>query len=77
MGFFEEIWNIRNDILHGKIILTSEKTRDLYKLRQDLILSIVKGMKQILDIAPTELPIEKPQGPFFTDPLIDVEYIAP
>ena len=74
---FEEIWNTRNDILHGKIILTSEKIRDLYKLRQDLIISIIKGMKQILGIASTELPVEKLPGPFFTDPFTEVEYIAP
>lgn len=74
---FEEIWKTRNDIIHGHIIVTSEKIRDLHKLRQDLIISIIKGMKKILGLAPTELPMEAFPGPLFTDSLIDVEYIAP
>ena len=74
---FEEIWNTRNDIIHGHIIMTSEKIRDLHKLKQDLIISIIKGMKKILGLAPTELPMETSPGPLFTDPFVDVEYIAP
>lgn len=69
---FKKIWELRNDIFHGNLVITSEKNRDLNLIRQDLILAIINGMNKLLGIASSELP--KTVMPPFTDPFMVIEY---
>ena len=74
---FERIWELRNEIFHGRFLISSEKIRELNISRQDLILAIIKGMKKLLGIGRSEPPREVPPSWAFTDPILDVEYIGP
>lgn len=74
---FLKIWNLRNDIFHGRLSMTLEQIRDLYSIKQELTLAIIKGMKKIIGIDSSEFPKEEMPGPLFVDALMDIEYTAP
>ncbi|OFW62099.1 MAG: hypothetical protein A2Z35_02355 [Actinobacteria bacterium RBG_19FT_COMBO_36_27] len=68
---FKKIWELRNDIFHGNLEITTQKVRDLNLIRQDIIFAIINGMNKLLGIAFCELPAVMPP---FGDPFIIVEY---
>jgi len=74
---FEQIWNLRNDIMHGKLSISSEETRELHIIKKELILAVIRGMKKLLSIDSSNPPKEILPNGFFTDPLLDVEFTIP
>ncbi len=74
---FLKIWNLRNDIFHGRLSMTLEQIRDLYSIKQELTLAIIKGMKKLLRIDSSEFPKEKIPRPLFADCFLDIEYTIP
>jgi len=70
---FIKIWNLRNDIFHGRLVITSEQIRDLNVIKRDLILAIIKGLKRLLGIASSEYPREVISEPLLIDSFVVVE----
>ena len=68
---FKKIWELRNDIFHGNLEITTGKIRDLNLIRQDIIFAIINGMNKLLGIASYELPAVMPP---FGDSFIAIEY---
>ena len=71
---FRSIWDTRNNLSHGGFEITARNLRPLHKVRQDVALTIIKGMKKLLGLDSTVLPEEVPPQVAFSDPLLDVEY---
>jgi len=74
---FLKIWELRNDIFHGRLSMTLEQIRDLHSIKQELTLAIIKGMKKIIGIDSSEFPKEEIPGPLFLNAFTDIEYTVP
>ena len=70
----EAIWGLRNKVFHGGFIRSAQNERELHALRDQLLLSIVKGTKMRLKMKNSDPPFEKPAYWAFTDPILDIEY---
>jgi hypothetical protein len=73
----EAIWELRNKVFHGGFIRSAQNERELYALRNQLLLSIVKGTKMLLKMKRSEPPLEELAYWPFTDPILDIEYQEP
>jgi hypothetical protein len=73
----EAIWKLRNDIFHGGFTRSAQNERELHALRDQLLLSIVKGTKVLLKMKKSDPPSEEPAYWAFTDPILDIEYQEP
>jgi len=74
---FKRIWEKRKEIIHGRLLVSSDQIRDLNIVKQDLILAVIKGMKKLLGIGSSEPPREVPPSWAFADPILDIDYIKP
>lgn len=73
----EAIWKLRNKVFHGGFIRSAQNERELHALRDQLLLSIVKGTKMLLKMEKSDPPFEEPAYWAFTDPILDIEYQEP
>jgi hypothetical protein len=73
----EAIWELRNKVFHGGFTRSAQNERELHKLRDHLLISIVKGTKMLLKMKKSDPPFEEPTYWAFTDPILDVEYQEP
>jgi hypothetical protein len=73
----EAIWKLRNKVFHGGFIRSAQNERELHALRDQLLLSIVKGTKMLLKMKKSDPPFEEPAYWAFTDPVLDIEYQEP
>ena len=73
----EAIWELRNKVFHGGFIRSAQNERELYALRNQLLLSTVKGTKMLLKMKKSEPPFEELAYWPFTDPILDIEYQEP
>jgi hypothetical protein len=73
----EAIWELRNKIFHGGFIMSAQNKRELYALRDKLLLSIVKGTKMLLKMKKSDPPFDELGYWAFTDPILDIEYQEP
>ena len=73
----QSIWDTRNRITHGGFIRSAENQRELHRLRGELLLAIVRGMKRLLRIGGSEPPFEQSLSCSFADPILDIEYAVP
>jgi len=74
---FKRIWETRNEIIHGRLLISADQIRDLNIVKQDLILAIIKGMKKLLGIDSSKPPREVPYGFSIGDSFLDLEYTEP
>ena len=74
---FKKIWGKRKEIIHGRLLMSSDQIRELNMVKQDLILAVIKGMKKFLGIGSHEPPREVPPSWAFADPILDIDYIQP
>ena len=74
---FSSIWETRNKLSHGGFEITADNLKGLHKVRQDVALSIIKGMKKLLGLDSTAPPVEVPPQFAFGDPLQDIDYLEP
>ncbi len=74
---FENVWKVRNKLLHGGYDSNAFNTPELHSARELLIVSIVKGIKKLLKLSTEEPPPENPSMFPFYDPILDVVYEDP
>jgi hypothetical protein len=73
----EAIWKLRNEVLHGGFIRSAQNERELHALRDQLLLSVVKGTKMLLKMKKSDPPFEELPYWAFADPILDIEYLDP
>jgi hypothetical protein len=74
----EAIWKLRNEVFHGGFIRSAQNERELHALRDQLLLSIVKGTKMLFKMKKSDPPSEEQAyWEDFTDPILDLEYEEP
>jgi hypothetical protein len=73
----EVIWELRNKVFHGGLTRSAQNERELHALRDQLLLSIVKGTKMLLKMKKSDPPFEEPAHWAYTDPILDIEYQEP
>ena len=72
---FESIWDQgRNKLFHGGLEITADNERELHKLRDDLIVAIVKGMKKLLKLKESDPPTATSWDIKINDPIADIEF---
>jgi len=71
------IWKLRNKVFHGGFTKSAQNEKELHALRDQLLLSIVKGTKMLLKMKKSDPPFEEPAYWAFTDPILDIEYQEP
>jgi len=74
---FNNVWKIRNRLFHGGYDSNAFNAPELHSARGVLIVSIVKGIKELLKLSVEEPPPENPSMFPFCDPILDVVYEDP
>lgn len=73
---FGYIWNEwRNKLFHGGMKLTSENKRDLFELRDELVVIIIKSVKKLFDIPDNEQPQPISRYTPISDSIVCGEYL--
>jgi hypothetical protein len=55
---FEEIWDARNALMHGGLSFSAKALHQLHGVKARVRLAITRGMKQLLGLKPSDLPLE-------------------
>ena len=75
---FEFIWEKgRNKIFHGGFELTADNKREMHKLRDELVVAIVKGLKRLFEINYSAPPRSVSQYFPISDSFLRTEYMIP
>jgi hypothetical protein len=71
---FAKIWDLRNKLSHGGFDLSVNDVHEMYNIKQDLSLAIIKGTKKLLNFTAEEPPREIPPPWGFSESLLDIVY---
>lgn len=70
------IWDLRNEIAHGRMSRTSEERQRLASLRHTLMTAVVNGLRAVLGVEYGGIPGPEPTWSF-SDAMLAVEYTIP
>jgi len=71
------IWDLRNDMAHGRMARTAEQRQAVAKLRRGLVSAVARGLRALLGLDHGGTPAEPLGGPSYSDAILAVEYHSP